>query len=90
MKGLKIDILLQAKLGHARSRFRYGDKTPRFIFGRLFGVLWILTGLVVIAMFTATTTGALSISSAGLPGIQGIHVRQLLFQIVVLALFQVQ
>ncbi|KAL9981438.1 hypothetical protein ACROYT_G010144 [Oculina patagonica] len=40
----------------------YGDKTPKFIFGRVFGVLWILTGLVVIAMFTATATSALSVN----------------------------
>ncbi|KAL9981440.1 hypothetical protein ACROYT_G010146 [Oculina patagonica] len=49
----------------------YGDKTPKFIFGRLFGVLWILTGLVVIAMFTATATSALGINANDLIGLEG-------------------
>ncbi|KAJ7333696.1 hypothetical protein OS493_015779 [Desmophyllum pertusum] len=42
----------------------YGDKTPRSFFGRLFGVLWILLGLIVITMFTATVTSALTHSSS--------------------------
>ena len=44
--------------------FRYGDKTPRSFFGRLFGVLWILLGVIVITMFTATVTSALTHSSS--------------------------
>ena len=43
---------------------RYGDKTPRSFFGRLFGVLWILLGVIVITMFTATVTSALTHSSS--------------------------
>jgi len=43
---------------------RYGDKTPRSFIGRLFGVLWILLGLIVITMFTATVTSALTLSSS--------------------------
>ena len=43
---------------------RYGDKTPRSLIGRLFGVLWILLGLIVITMFTATVTSALTLSSS--------------------------
>lgn len=42
----------------------YGDKSPRSFFGRLFGVFWILIGLVVITMFTATVTSALTHSSS--------------------------
>lgn len=38
----------------------YGDKTPRSFIGRLFGVLWILLGLIVITMFTAIVTAALT------------------------------
>lgn len=49
----------------------YGDKTPKFVLGRLFGVLWILIGLVVIAVFTATATSALSISFSDLARLEG-------------------
>jgi len=49
----------------------YGDKTPKFILGRVFGVIWILIGLVVIAMFTATATSALSISFSDLARLEG-------------------
>ncbi|XP_078361006.1 uncharacterized protein LOC144645338 [Oculina patagonica] len=42
----------------------YGDKTPRSFFGRLFGVLWILLGVIVVTMFTATVTSALTHSSS--------------------------
>ncbi|KAK3727823.1 hypothetical protein QZH41_008242, partial [Actinostola sp. cb2023] len=58
----------------------YGDKTPKSICGRLFGVLWILVGLVIIAMFTASTTNALN---AGMSyynsGIQGKRIGALKF-----------
>ncbi|EDO39895.1 predicted protein [Nematostella vectensis] len=37
----------------------YGDKTPKSVWGRLFGVAWILIGLVIIATFTAAATSAL-------------------------------
>jgi len=49
----------------------YGDKTPKFIFGRVFGVFWILTGLVVIAIFTATATSAFSVSASDLAAVEG-------------------
>lgn len=42
----------------------------------MFGVLWILLGLVVIAMFTATATSALSISSSDLARLEGNEVKQ--------------
>ncbi|XP_068679124.1 uncharacterized protein [Montipora foliosa] len=49
----------------------YGDKTPKFVFGRLFGVIWILFGLIVIAVFTATATSSLSISATDLAVVGG-------------------
>lgn len=49
----------------------YGDKTPKFVLGRMFGVLWILLGLVVIAMFTATATSAFSIDVDSLARVTG-------------------
>ncbi|XP_068747356.1 uncharacterized protein [Montipora capricornis] len=41
----------------------YGDKAPRSFIGRLFSILWILVGLIVITMFTATVTSALTNSA---------------------------
>ncbi|XP_031569206.1 uncharacterized protein LOC116303754 [Actinia tenebrosa] len=53
----------------------YGDKTPKSVCGRLFGVLWILIGLVIIAVFTAGATNSLN---AGITyyesGIKGKHI----------------
>ncbi|RMX42725.1 hypothetical protein pdam_00018966, partial [Pocillopora damicornis] len=54
----------------------YGDKTPKFVLGRMFGVLWILLGLVVIAMFTATATSAFSIDVDSLARVTGQRVNQ--------------
>jgi len=39
---------------------RYGDKTPSTILGRLFAILWILIGITLFNMFTATITSALN------------------------------
>ena len=39
---------------------RYGDRTPSTIFGRLFAVIWILIGITIFNMFTATITSALN------------------------------
>ncbi|XP_066921300.1 uncharacterized protein [Clytia hemisphaerica] len=38
----------------------YGDKAPRSFSARLFGVFWILVGLVIISTFTATITTVLT------------------------------
>ena len=43
--------------------FRYGDKAPRSFGARLFGIVWILVGLVIISTFTATITTMLTTSS---------------------------
>jgi len=39
----------------------YGDKIPMGRLGRLFGILWMLTGLVLIANFTAAVTSELTV-----------------------------
>ena len=59
--------------------FRYGDKVPRTIYGRIFSVLWILTGVCLIAIFTAAVTSALTVSSvdSDCKSIQGKHVSDL-------------
>ncbi|XP_065053119.1 uncharacterized protein LOC135682248 [Rhopilema esculentum] len=41
----------------------YGDKAPRSFPARLFGIVWILVGLVIISTFTATITTMLTASS---------------------------
>ena len=37
---------------------RYGDKTPRSIPGRCFGILWIIIGIVMMSVLTATLAAA--------------------------------
>lgn len=41
----------------------YGDKVPRSILGRLFGVVWINVGLVILAIFMGIITASLSSNS---------------------------
>ena len=72
----EVDVDLLYRVFSVSSIFSYGDKTPKFILGRVFGVLWILIGLVVIAMFTATATSALSISFSDLARLEGNKVKQ--------------
>lgn len=38
----------------------YGDRYPRSIGGRLFAVMWILVGMVIISIFTAALTSSLT------------------------------
>ncbi len=45
------------------STYSYGDKAPRSFGARLFGIVWILIGLVIISTFTATITTMLTASS---------------------------
>ncbi|XP_022798137.1 uncharacterized protein LOC111336324 [Stylophora pistillata] len=49
----------------------YGDKTPKFILGRLFGVIWIMFGLILVAVFTATATSALSTNMHSFVRVEG-------------------
>lgn len=39
----------------------YGDKTPKTVPGRVIAVLWMLSGLLIIASFTAAVTSALTV-----------------------------
>lgn len=43
----------------------YGDKVPKSIIGRLFGVIWINVGLVILAMFMGIITTSLTANSLG-------------------------
>ena len=40
--------------------FRYGDKAPKSIFGRIFGLIWMFVGIILMSIFTATLTTALT------------------------------
>ena len=42
---------------------RYGDKVPKSVVARLFAVVWILFGLVIMAIFMASITTALTAAS---------------------------
>ena len=39
---------------------RYGDKAPKSIAARIFSIVWILLGLVTMAIFSANVTSALT------------------------------
>ena len=41
----------------------YGDKTPKSIVARLFSIIWIMLGLIAMAIFTANVTSALTAAS---------------------------
>ena len=43
--------------------FSYGDKVPRSVGGRLFGVVWINVGLVILAIYMGIVTSSLSSNS---------------------------
>ena len=44
---------------------RYGDKTPKSSLGRLFGVIWLLVGAMMLSMFTAMSTNAMNTALDG-------------------------
>ncbi|KAL9964497.1 hypothetical protein ACROYT_G028146 [Oculina patagonica] len=44
----------------------YGDKSPKSIVARIFSVMWILLGLIIMAIFMANVTSALTASSMDL------------------------
>lgn len=48
--------------------FRYGDHAPKSLVAKLFAVLWIMLGITVFTMYTATLTTALSANIADLQG----------------------
>ena len=44
---------------------RYGDKSPKSVPSRIFAMIWIQTGLIVMAIFMAVITSALTSVSLG-------------------------
>ena len=44
---------------------RYGDVTPKTLPGRMFGIIWVLVGAVVMSSFTATFINAMQTAVDG-------------------------
>ena len=40
--------------------FRYGDKTPRSLLARLFAIVWMVSGIILLSMFTAQVSSRLT------------------------------
>lgn len=40
--------------------FRYGDLSPKSVFGRIFSMLWISLGVILISLFTGLVSAALN------------------------------
>ena len=40
--------------------FSYGDKSPKSIVARSFSIIWIMIGLIIMAIFTANVTSSLT------------------------------
>ena len=62
---------------------RYGDRSPKSALGRVFCILWIITGVIIISIFTALVTAALSASTVQIFKIHGSKVKQLLNRVVI-------
>ncbi|WP_166433963.1 transporter substrate-binding domain-containing protein [Roseovarius spongiae] len=43
----------------------YGDKSPRTLGGRIVGLIWMLTAMLIVASFTAAIAAALTVGSLG-------------------------
>ena len=44
---------------------RYGDTTPRSLQARVYGLVWIVIGITILSVFTATVTTVLTQQSIG-------------------------
>ncbi|WP_165802910.1 transporter substrate-binding domain-containing protein [Pelagivirga sediminicola] len=45
----------------------YGDKSPRTLGGRIVGVIWMFTAMLIVASFTAAIAASLTVGSLGAP-----------------------
>lgn len=55
--------------------FRYGDKAPKTITGKLLGLVWMLAGLIITTMFISIiTTSMTSVSLEGRTNLRGVTV----------------
>jgi len=49
----------------------YGDRSPKSALGRVFCILWIITGVIIVSIFTALVTASLSASTVQIFKIHG-------------------
>lgn len=49
----------------------YGDTTPKSIQARIYGLIWIVVGITILSVFTATVTTVLTQESLVTFGIEG-------------------
>ncbi|KAK3715206.1 hypothetical protein QZH41_007816 [Actinostola sp. cb2023] len=69
----------------------YGDRAPKSLQGRAFAVLWILIGICIISIFTATlTTSLTTVSLENKISLPGSKVASLLYSIETMTGFQQQ
>ena len=61
---------------------RYGDKSPKSVVARIFSVIWILLGIIIMAIFVANITSALTALSLqlGMSSLVGVKVGLILSQ----------
>ena len=64
---------------------RYGDKSPKSVVARVFSIIWILLGLIIMAIFMANITSALTALSLQMEpsSLVGVKVGLILSQLVV-------
>lgn len=55
-----LSALLNITLTRATFLHSYGDRSPKSTLGRVFCILWIITGLVIISIFIAMVTASLA------------------------------
>ena len=55
-----LDFALNSELLHRVFSPRYGDKTPKSTIARVVSVVWILTGVICMAIFVAHITSVLT------------------------------
>ncbi len=60
-------------------RYSYGDKTPRSVPGRCFGILWITIGIVMMSVLTATLAAAFTVGDRPFGSIVNKNVSKLCF-----------
>ena len=54
--------------------YRYGDKKPASVLGRIYAMLWILIGLILFSVFTAVLATASNLESVQRHQVRGIKV----------------
>ena len=53
---------------------RYGDKAPKSILARIFAIIWILLGVIIMQIFSSNITSALTTLSMKPTYLEGVKV----------------